>query len=130
MSRAIKVGGVVLLLALAGPVRGDEHGISGTWISEDHETIVAVAPCARDSATICATILEEKRPDGERSRIGEMIGVGFVPQADGSWSGKVVGANGMTLPATLTMPRPAQFDMRVCIMALICDGASYFRTKP
>lgn len=130
MLRVIRTGGVVLLLALAGPARADGHGISGKWISDDHKTVVALAPCPDNAATICATILEEQRPAGERSRIGDHIGIGFAPQRDGSWAGKVVGANGMTLPATLTLPRDNQFDMRVCLLAVICDGVSYYRAKP
>jgi hypothetical protein len=130
MSRAIGVGSVVLLLACAGPAWGEDQRLAGEWISRDRKTLVTMAPCPGNSATTCATILAESPPDGENSRIGEMIGIGFQSRADGTWAGQVVAQNGIRIPATLTMPGPAQLTLQVCIMAVLCDGASYFRVQP
>lgn len=124
------LGTTLLLLACCSASLGAEHGLTGKWISDDDKMVVALAPCPTNSATICATILEEVRPSGERSRVGEMIGVDFVAQADGSWLGEVVGISGKRLPAKLTTPEPGQFDMRVCFLSIICDGVSYFKTAP
>lgn len=120
-------GLIALLLSLLPEwVKADELALAGRWTSADRNSLIEIATCPNFAGTLCATVLADKPAAGEPSLAGKQVGVNFMPAKDG-WVGQIVVEDGSMLPATITLPNATRLDLRVCMMAVFCDDASYYR---
>ncbi|CAN7562501.1 hypothetical protein LJR016_004054 [Devosia sp. LjRoot16] len=127
MLKAIAWGLVTMLLSMVPEwAKAEEPALAGRWTSADRSSVIEIAGCADMAGALCATVLADKPAAGEPSLAGKLVGVNFAP-IRGGWAGQILTGDGSALPATITLPNITQLDLKVCMMAVLCDEVSYYR---
>ena len=127
MLKAAIWGLIALMLSLLPEwAKAEGPALAGRWTSADRNSTIEIVACPDRAGALCATVLADQPAAGEASLVGKQVGVNFVPAKDG-WVGQIVVEDGSTLPATITLPNAVRLDLKVCMMAVFCDDASYYR---
>jgi uncharacterized protein (DUF2147 family) len=116
---------LLLVCAFKSHAAGPVSPLVGTWTEVDGPGIARIGPCPGTPAMLCATGLARKKAGG-------MAETGIVlsevrPDGANRWRGTYHNGK-QKLPATLSMARPGEVSMRVCILVL-CQTAVYKRGK-
>lgn len=127
MLKAIAWGLITLLLSMLPEwSKAEEPALAGRWTSADRSSVIEIADCAEMAGASCATVLADRPAAGEPSLAGKLVGVNFAPTGSG-WAGQILAADGSALPATITLPNTTRLDLKVCMLAVLCDEVSYYR---
>lgn len=127
MLKAIAWGLIAMLLSMLPEwAKAEEPALAGRWASADGNSTIEIAGCADMAGTLCATVLADRPAAGEPSLAGKQVGVNFTPVEQG-WSGRILTGDGNALPATITLPETSRLELKVCMMAVLCEEISYYR---
>lgn len=112
------------LIAGGAPAAAASNDIFGTWLRDDGNARVRVAPCG---GAICATNLWIRDPHKQGEKVGDRLEFNIKPAGDG-WRGKAYDPQRkLTFSATLTAEGSAM-TTRGCMMAgLICRSTNWQR---
>jgi uncharacterized protein (DUF2147 family) len=127
MLKAAAWGLIALLLSLL-PEWAKAEDLAGHWTSADRNSLIEIAACPDAAGARCATVLADKPAAGEPSLAGRQVGINFVPTGRG-WTGQILAADGAGLPATISLPNARRLDLKVCMLAVLCDEVSYYRVE-
>jgi uncharacterized protein (DUF2147 family) len=102
--------------------------LEGKWQLQDQSATVNIAPCI-NSSNLCATVIDEVVPYGEKSNLGLIMLQDIVrdPRNNG-WRGKFVDGK-TTLNATVTEKGTDTVDFKFCVLVILCDVQTYNRVN-
>jgi uncharacterized protein (DUF2147 family) len=102
--------------------------LEGKWRLQDQSATVNIAPCI-NSSNLCATVIEEVVPPGEKSNLGLIMlrDITKDPRNNG-WRGKFVDGK-TTLDATITEKGTDTVDFKFCVLLILCDVQTYSRVN-
>lgn len=112
------------LIAGCAPAAAASNDIFGTWLRDDGNARVRVAPCGD---AICATNLWIRDPKKQGEKVGDRLEFSIKPAGEG-WRGKAYDPQRkLTFSATLTA-EGAAMTTKGCMMAgLICRSTTWRR---
>jgi uncharacterized protein (DUF2147 family) len=116
----------VMILNAAAPAPLSAAELDGVWLSQDGATKVAVAPCRQNARFHCATVLSDRPQPGEPSEVGKVVGYNFASSGEG-WEGMVTPGGREPMAATLRLRSADRLELKVCLIALLCDVQIYQR---
>jgi len=115
---------LVAFIVGCAPAAAASNDIFGTWLRDDGNARVRVAPCG---GAICATNLWIRDPHKQGEKVGDRLEFNIKPAGEG-WRGKAYDPQRkLTFSATLTAEGSAM-TTKGCMMAgLICRSTNWQR---
>jgi uncharacterized protein (DUF2147 family) len=134
--RAVWTAVVAATLISSGGVSAGPDPLVGTWMTEERDSKVRVAPCGK---AYCATIVwakkaltDDKNPDPSlrnRGIVGVQLTRNMVPDGAGTWTGSIYNPeDGKTYSASMTLKGPNGLQVSGCVLGgLICGSDTWTR---
>lgn len=116
----------VTLLAVAGatPVAAASDAIFGTWLRDDGNARVRVAPCG---GAICATNLWIRDPQKQGEKVGDRLEFTIKPDGD-AWRGRAYDPQRkLTFSTTLSADGNAMTTKGCMVAGMICRTTTWQR---
>ncbi len=103
----------------------DEISLLGKWRLSDQSVTVNIAPC-KDSADLCATIVNEVLQPGETSALGSVVVKEIRRDAKGGWRGKFLDGKD-EISAVIKAKSKDVVDFKGCAFLVFCETQTYNR---
>ncbi|MCW5694086.1 MAG: DUF2147 domain-containing protein [Pseudolabrys sp.] len=119
----------VTLLTVAGatPVAAASDAIFGTWLRDDGNARVRVAPCG---GAICATNLWIRDPQKQGEKVGDRLEFNIKPDG-GGWRGNAYDPQrNLTFSTTLSAEGNAMTTKGCMVAGMICRTTTWQRLAP
>lgn len=128
---------ILACAAYAGPTLAASDSPTGTWLTEERDSKIRVAPCGK---AICATIvwakqagLDANNPDpSQRGRtiLGLDLSRDMRPDGSGGWAGSIYNPeNGKTYQATMKRRGEGELEVGGCVLGgLLCGSETWVKT--
>jgi uncharacterized protein (DUF2147 family) len=104
-----------------------EVSLLGKWQLSDQTLTVNIAPC-KDSADLCATVVEEVLQPGETSLVGSLVVTQIRKQSKGGWRGKFTDGKS-EINVVITAKSNDLVDFKGCAFLVLCETQSYKRVS-
>lgn len=105
----------------------DEISLLGKWRLSDQSVSVNIAPC-KDTADLCATIIDEVLQPGETSALGSVVVKEIRSDGKGGWRGKFVDGKD-EINAVVMAKSKDVVEFKVCALLIFCETQIYKRVN-
>lgn len=124
LSNALRtVASIVTAVVIATPALANEPNIFGTWLRDDGNARVRVAPCG---AMICATNIWIRDPVAQKEKVGDRLEF-TIKQSAAKWTGEAYDPQRkLNFSATLAATRDTM-TTKGCMVKFICRTTSWQR---